>query len=81
MSSKIDDADEEVTGSWTLTIVVIVIFLLKWLISSQNDTAVGLRRFTQMKKLRVKRQYGFRDESKYKMGAGDGANQKHKRQG
>ncbi len=29
----------------------------------------------------MKKQFGFRDESKYKMNAGDGANQRHKRQG
>ena len=32
-------------------------------------------------KLKMKKKLGFRDDSKYKMGAGDGANQKYKRQG
>jgi len=32
-------------------------------------------------KVQWKKQLGYRDESKYKMGAGDGANQRHKRQG
>lgn len=68
-------------GSWTPTVLVVLLFVLKWLLTSQNNMAVGIRRFVQMKKLQMKRQFGFRDDSKYKMGAGDGANQKHKRQG
>lgn len=34
-----------------------------------------------MKLLKFKRKIGLRDETKYRMGAGDGANQNHKRQG
>lgn len=34
-----------------------------------------------VQKLKVKKDYGLRDESKYKMSVGDGANLKYKRQG
>ena len=40
---------QEETGSWVPTVVVVLIFLLKWLLTSQNNTAVGIRRFVQMK--------------------------------
>jgi hypothetical protein len=37
--------------------------------------------YEQSKRVQLKKKLGYRDESKYKMGAGDGANQKYKRQG
>mmetsp|Transcript_5549 Transcript_5549/g.7099 ORF Transcript_5549/g.7099 Transcript_5549/m.7099 type:complete len:84 (+) Transcript_5549:70-321(+) len=69
------------SGSWTPSLIIVGLFVLKWLISSPSNTAVKIRRFAQMKKLQFKKKFGYRDETKYKMGAGDGANQKHKRQG
>lgn len=37
--------------------------------------------YKQSKRVHLKKKLGYRDESKYRMEAGDGANQKYKRQG
>lgn len=73
--------EDEIEGSWIPTIVIIVIFTARWLFTSQSDLAVSLRRMMQMRKIETKKKLGLRDESKYKMGVGDGASQKYKRQG
>jgi len=75
------EATPDVKGSWTSTVVVILIIVMKWILQGEGNTPVSLRRWGQMKKLQMKKKMGFRDGSKYKMGAGDGANQRHKRQG
>eukprot|EP00979_Chaetoceros_neogracilis_P001956 scaffold349_cov267-Chaetoceros_neogracile.AAC.51 len=73
--------EETVQGSWVPIIIVLVLLTLRWLLTSQGNVAVSIRRMMQMQKLRTKKKFGLRDDSKYKMGAGDGANQKYKRQG
>lgn len=53
MTSNHDGSSEEdleaTKGSWTPTIILILIFVLKWTMTSPNNTAVGIRRFVQMK--------------------------------
>lgn len=73
--------EDEIEGSWIPTIVIILIFTARWLLTSQGDLAVSLRRMMQMRKIETKKKLGLRDDSKYKMGVGDGASQKYKRQG
>jgi len=74
-------AIQEEEGSWTPFIILTIILLLRWLAFSNGDVPVKFRRWYSMQKVQWKKQLGYRDESKYKMGAGDGANQRHKRQG
>lgn len=73
--------EDEIEGSWIPTIVIILIFTARWFFTSQGDLAVSLRRMMQMRKIETKKKMGLRDDSKYKMGVGDGASQKYKRQG
>mmetsp|Transcript_23991 Transcript_23991/g.28289 ORF Transcript_23991/g.28289 Transcript_23991/m.28289 type:complete len:80 (-) Transcript_23991:525-764(-) len=70
-----------VGGSWAPTIIIVIIVISRWLAFSQGDGAIRIRRCCQMQKIYWKKKLGFRDDSKYRMGAGDGANQKHVRQG
>jgi hypothetical protein len=44
-----NDTSEGSEGSWMPTLVVVLLCVLKWLISSHSNTAIGLRRFLQMK--------------------------------
>jgi len=37
------------SGSWTPSLIIVGLFVLKWLISSPSNTAVKIRRFAQMK--------------------------------
>jgi hypothetical protein len=55
--------------------------ILRWIVVSPNDNAVRIRRWIGMQKVKWRRTLGFRDNTKYKMGAGDGANQRYIRQG
>mmetsp|Transcript_9517 Transcript_9517/g.17892 ORF Transcript_9517/g.17892 Transcript_9517/m.17892 type:complete len:142 (-) Transcript_9517:1059-1484(-) len=82
LNKEHEDYQEETTrGSWTATICIIIFLLVRWLFTSQREIALTFRRLFQMQLLQFKRKVGLRDDAKYKMGAGDGANQKHKRQG
>jgi len=71
----------EVTGSWIPTIVISVLILVRWIVIGNGKTPVGFRRWFSMQKIHWKRRLGYRDINKYKMTAGDGANQKLQRQG
>eukprot|EP00536_Pseudo-nitzschia_multiseries_P009796 jgi/Psemu1/24294/gm1.24294_g len=69
-------AEADAEGSWIPLLCVVVLLLLWWTSYSQSTRAVRTRRWYNTKKL------GLRDESIYRDGAaGDGANQRHKRQG
>jgi hypothetical protein len=68
-------------GSWLPTLLIVSILLLRWILISPNDSAVRIRRWFGMQKVKWRKVLGFRDNSKYKMGAGDGANQRYTRQG
>eukprot|EP00537_Pseudo-nitzschia_pungens_P009346 CAMPEP_0172380572 /NCGR_PEP_ID=MMETSP1060-20121228/70507_1 /TAXON_ID=37318 /ORGANISM="Pseudo-nitzschia pungens, Strain cf. cingulata" /LENGTH=76 /DNA_ID=CAMNT_0013108325 /DNA_START=577 /DNA_END=807 /DNA_ORIENTATION=- len=69
-------------GSWTPLLCIIVLSMLWWTSYSQSTRAVRARRWYNTKRVQWKKTLGLRDESIYRDGAaGDGANQKHKRQG
>ena len=40
---------EQQQGSWIPTMLIIAIFLLKWIMTSPNNKAVTIRRMIQMK--------------------------------
>mmetsp|Transcript_22393 Transcript_22393/g.21527 ORF Transcript_22393/g.21527 Transcript_22393/m.21527 type:complete len:80 (-) Transcript_22393:133-372(-) len=75
------EGSEEITGSWIPTLVLLSLLFLRWLVRGEGNTPVRLRRWYNMKRIHYKKKWGLRDEKKYKMGAGDGANQKFNRQG
>jgi len=52
-----------------------------YLAFSTSDTPRAIRRYCSMKKVALRKQMGVRDEAKYKMKAGGGADAKYKRQG
>jgi hypothetical protein len=67
------DSNEQQEGSWTPFLILLTIITL-WKLSST--------RWFHMQKVQWKKKLGLRDESLYRDGAaGDGANQRHKRQG
>jgi uncharacterized membrane protein (GlpM family) len=69
-------------GSWIPLALVFLVIALWWVSSSTSPTALRIRRWYHTQKVRWKKKLGLRDESIYRDGAaGDGANQKHKRQG
>eukprot|EP00559_Dactyliosolen_fragilissimus_P005697 CAMPEP_0184855242 /NCGR_PEP_ID=MMETSP0580-20130426/544_1 /TAXON_ID=1118495 /ORGANISM="Dactyliosolen fragilissimus" /LENGTH=78 /DNA_ID=CAMNT_0027349705 /DNA_START=36 /DNA_END=272 /DNA_ORIENTATION=+ len=76
------DQDEfHTTGSWTPTILVSIAFALRWIAFGEGNLPISIRRWLSMKRVELRKKLGYRDETKYKMSAGDGANQKYKRQG
>mmetsp|Transcript_31576 Transcript_31576/g.52130 ORF Transcript_31576/g.52130 Transcript_31576/m.52130 type:complete len:80 (+) Transcript_31576:114-353(+) len=76
-----DSETKEVEGSWIPFILLSVLFILGWLVYGKSSGAVGIRRWYNMRRISIRKQLGYRDESKYQMGAGEGANQKYQRQG
>jgi len=68
-------------GSWFPTLIILSIIILRWIFVSPNDTAIKIRRWFGMQKVKWRKALGFRDKTKYKMDAGDGANQRYNRQG
>lgn len=64
-------------GSWTPTIIVAIILIIRYLLRN----SITLQRFIGRQKIYWRKRLGYRDESKYQMGVGDGANMKLKRQG
>jgi hypothetical protein len=79
MSEEEEDTQQ---GSWTPMIIVLLLVLIRWIVFGQGSIVpVRVRRWYNMKRVKVKKEMGYRDESKYKMKTGDGANQKYKRQG
>mmetsp|Transcript_15940 Transcript_15940/g.22477 ORF Transcript_15940/g.22477 Transcript_15940/m.22477 type:complete len:80 (-) Transcript_15940:258-497(-) len=79
MSSEASEAPQE--GSWTPFLIITFLLILRWIIFGQGDLPVRIRRWYNMQKIHWKKTLGYRDETKYQMTAGDGANQKYKRQG
>mmetsp|Transcript_10491 Transcript_10491/g.16075 ORF Transcript_10491/g.16075 Transcript_10491/m.16075 type:complete len:80 (-) Transcript_10491:1551-1790(-) len=75
------DISSESEGSWTPFLVITFLLILRWIVFGQADVPVRIRRWCNMKKIHWKKTRGYRDETKYQMTAGDGANQKYKRQG
>jgi hypothetical protein len=73
---------DEPAGSWTLLIVVSIFIFLYWISFSQSGTPMRFRRWYNMQRVQLKKKLGMRDESIYReFAAGDGANQRYKRQG
>lgn len=64
-------------GSWTPTLVLLAILGLRHLLRN----SVRFQRFASNQRIHWRKRLGYRDESKYQMGVGDGANMKLKRQG
>mmetsp|Transcript_22071 Transcript_22071/g.46563 ORF Transcript_22071/g.46563 Transcript_22071/m.46563 type:complete len:87 (-) Transcript_22071:78-338(-) len=64
-------------GSWTPTILLVTFLALRHLFG----TSITLQRFVSNQRIYWRRRLGYRDETKYQMGVGDGANMKLKRQG
>ena len=81
--SSRSDGEEDQEGSWIPFIAIVLAGLFWWISYSGSRTAVKIRRSASSKRLQMKKKYGLRDDVKYKemKGAGDGANQKYKRQG
>jgi len=82
-ASSGSNLEEDQEGSWIPFIVIVLVGLLWWINYSESRTAVKIRRSMSSKRIQLKKKYGLRDDAKYKemKGAGDGANQKYKRQG
>eukprot|EP00532_Pseudo-nitzschia_australis_P000232 CAMPEP_0168197546 /NCGR_PEP_ID=MMETSP0139_2-20121125/21233_1 /TAXON_ID=44445 /ORGANISM="Pseudo-nitzschia australis, Strain 10249 10 AB" /LENGTH=78 /DNA_ID=CAMNT_0008122047 /DNA_START=96 /DNA_END=332 /DNA_ORIENTATION=- len=75
-------ADEDTEGSWIPLLCIFILVLTWWTSYSQSTRALRARRWYNTKRVQWKKKLGLRDESIYRDGsAGDGANQKHKRQG
>ena len=64
-------------GSWIPSLILFAILILRYLLQQ----SIGFQRFVNNQKVHWRKRLGYRDESKYRMGAGDGANTKFKRQG
>ena len=64
-------------GSWTPTIIVVTILIIRYLLRN----SITFQRFVGSQKIYWRKRLGYRDETKYQMGVGDGANMKLKRQG
>ena len=64
-------------GSWIPTIIIISILLIRYLLSK----SIKFQRFVSTTKISIKKKLGYRDDAKYQMGVGDGANMNLKRQG
>jgi len=75
------DEEGSVTGSWAPTLILFLILFIRWIAFGQDNLAVRLRRFCNIQRVRLKKRFGYRDDSKYDMSVGDGSNQKNKRQG
>jgi hypothetical protein len=81
MSDEGGGENTSVAGSWTPAILIITILIVRWLAYSKSDAAIKFRRWLGGKKVQLKKQLGYRDDEKYKMKAGGGADQRLKRQG
>ena len=68
-------------GSWVPTLIVLTVLLMRWILLSPSDVAVSIRRWFGVQKVKWRKTLGLRDNKKYRMGAGDGANQRYSRQG
>ena len=64
-------------GSWTPAVLLATFIITRYLLSE----SISFQRFVGNQKIYWRRRLGYRDDSKYAMGVGDGANMKLKRQG
>ena len=71
----------ETEGSWVPFLLICVFLIIRWLTYSKSDIPIKFRRWLGGQKVQVKKKLGYRDDEKYKMSAGSGADQRLKRQG
>lgn len=64
-------------GSWTPTLLLLTILSTRYL----YQNSISFQRFISNQRIYWRKRLGYRDETKYQMGVGDGANMKLKRQG
>ena len=64
-------------GSWTPTVLIASVLLVRYL----HSNSVSFQRFVSQQRIHWRRRLGYRDNTKYQMGVGDGANMSLKRQG
>ena len=64
-------------GSWTPTLVILAFLVVRHILRN----SIKAQRFINNQKIHWRNKLGYRDETKYQMGVGDGANMKLKRQG
>ncbi len=80
-SPPIDKIDYETyhgsQGSWTPTLVILSFLVVRHILRN----SIKAQRFINNQRIHWRNKLGYRDETKYQMGAGDGANMKLKRQG
>ncbi len=67
----------ETKGSWTPTLLLLAFLVFRHMLRN----SIRFQRFVSNQKIYWRRRLGYRDATKYHMGAGDGANMKLKRQG
>lgn len=76
-----DDQPPTTEGSWTPFLLICAVLVARWLASSKSDFPIKFRRWLGKQKVQARKKFGYRDEEKYKMSAGSGADQRLKRQG
>ena len=64
-------------GSWKPTIILLTLLSIRYL----YQNSISFQRFISNQKIHWRKRLGYRDDTKYQMGVGDGANMKLKRQG
>jgi hypothetical protein len=75
-------ADDARVGSWTPALLLLLLFIIRWLYASPNEAATRFRRWLGMQKVTWRRKFGLRDNKRYESGAvGHGASRSVKRQG
>lgn len=68
-------------GSWYPLIVVLFIALVRFIVYSRTDAAILMRRWFKIQYVKLRTKLGFRDDTIYTGGAGQGASARSKRQG
>lgn len=68
-------------GSWYPLMVVLFIALVRFIVYSRTDAAVRTRRWFNIQSVKLRTKLGFRDDTMYTGGAGQGASARSKRQG
>lgn len=68
-------------GSWIPFIIIVILLGARWLVYGQGGIPLKFRRFFNNQRVQIRRQAGYRDDSKYKTAAGQGADLQNKRQG
>lgn len=72
---------DDVEGSWTPSLILGTVALFVWIAYGSGPKPVKFRRWFNTQRVSLRKKLGYRDDTKYNMKAGDGANIKYKRQG